>query len=634
MAEHAGQARQYYVTLEELTANDGHKKIENYGKNNTIHYVFDNDHFKEGKFAMFSDYTDDTRTTRSLFVMCKVLNGGPCAKCNVVQKRRQYHGAIRYVDSTWRYFYLNHKTELNQPLTPLVAPPAPGPSSSNQPTRQHEHTRQHQHQHQHRYRYQHHQTKKRRMDSSPDESSADSSEGVAADASDDEDEDGDVDVDAEEEDENTSSVYIRAKKLVKDLVNLKISGLSRRLEAIEQQLGAVKTRKIRINPKRSNGCCRGCGLEKTGQPGQDGKRIKPSKVKLDLMKSPVLDPNKSTSVDTVNPREIDAKKFNKGVLNHHRYCADCIKLNDNPYIFDTANRNVMCMICRTRRATNAKLYCAFCRVDDFQTGHATFKKPLHYAFKLLEHTVMEIEKVETSTDWDSNDIFKGEYNVGDLGSIDYLLKITTTDKKVHMFAIEVMATKVETLHTHVHKYREAMARIKPDKTYVVAFDIANCGGGLKLEEKIDVFRRWVIFAIRYANKLPNMNNWWLFPTRNAYACPENTELFYKQPVRISQAPKGIKSNWEFASDAFAGHVGQITKRTVKPDVFAYALNSANLVDPSEFMFAGNMEHGHYALFNVDIHGGLKCPIVDCAICAPTAAAVATTIITQPQPQAR
>ena len=105
---------------------------------------------------------------------------------------------------------------------------------------------------------------------------------------------------------------------------------------------------------------------------------------------------------------------------------------------------------------------------------------------------------------------------------------------------------------------KAIAQRKPDKTFIITFDIKeNTGTPYTLVEKIDILRRWVLFAVAYGEYLPRVNMWWFFSENNRkpYCLREdqNTHKFYTSPVKIEHGPKGIKSDWEFNVDPFTIH---------------------------------------------------------------------------------
>lgn len=430
-------------------------------------------------------------------------------------------------------------------------------------------------------------------------------------------EDGDADDVSEDDDSSSDSEHTplpkpstaaaigstrsELKRIVFQLVRLELQPLHTRVDTLERM--TLPRGKVPVHQsfaKTGKGKCKGCGLSVNPRTN---KRIKPGLVPLDIMGSQDdhgADPRKRSSVD-----------FGK-LINRNRYCAPCAA-KTNYTLFDCNNRNGVCMICRNQRGAAAGFICKDCDVERLRREHATYKKPLHNAFTFLAKTVQGIKEVTTSVNMDPSNLHHGEYSVGTYGSIDFMVVIETDAGVKHMFAIEVMATKIEELPKHAHKFAKAREMIGATKTCVIAFDIKESAEySHTLAQKIDVLRRWVIFAVRYAEHLPNMMNWWLFPTRNAYSFRESEHMmaFYKDPVKIvgpPVVPGG--TDWEFASDVFAVP----TDSTKNP--FSYLKNVAS-VDVHEFMFKGSFPN--YALYNFDKEtnpaAALRCTKVGCREC--------------------
>ena len=397
------------------------------------------------------------------------------------------------------------------------------------------------------------------------------------------------------------------KRRVLELVRQETSHLVARIETLER---TILPRKVLVHQsfaKTGKGKCKGCGL--STHP-TTGKRLKPGLIPMELMGS--------QDDKHGDPRDRDSKDFGK-LVNRNRYCAECASTTIYK-LFDNNNRYKVCLICRSQRAVGAGLCCSDCDIDRFRTDHANYKKPLHNAFTFLAKTVKGIKAVVTSHNLDPSGVYKSEYPVGAFGSIDFMVLIETDAGVKHMFAIEVMATKIEELPRHAHKFARARELTGAIKTYVVAFDIKERGADpLTLAQKIDVFRRWVILAIRHAAHLPNMNNWWLFPTRNAYSFSESDNMvpFYKNPVKIEGPPRPKTSDWEFASDVFA------VPSLSNANSFNYlAKEGVPAVDVDAFLYKNNFPN--YALYNMDKEtdpaAALRCTRPGCEVCAaPTPA---------------
>jgi hypothetical protein len=407
---------------------------------------------------------------------------------------------------------------------------------------------------------------------------------------------------------------VELKNIVHHYCSKKLKPLYQRIEDLEQITSGIKSNKpkaTRANAS-SKGCCHGCGLNsKTDESGKN-VRLSPGIVPYNINRQPLA--TTKSSIKTTDPRAMPFEDFYKKYVLCHKYCTSCSSKWQDVVKFDLNNTNNTCINCRTMRSVNATQFCNACDMNTLQRDHANYKTPMHRAFKVLETTVMNVQKVTTSYEMDSSGFGSGvaEFNVGDYGSIDFVIVIDTEGGSKLLFCIEIMATKVEDLVKHAHKYAQAREIIKPDKSFVVTFDIQNDGDDImSLGKKIDIFRRWVIFAIRYIDHLPKFNNWWLFPKRNAYPMQErhlqNMEFFWRRPVVIEKAPKeGFNggSDWEFSVDVF-------TKSKSKSNSFKY-INDETVVDVNEFMFGSSFPR--YSLFNATSEAMTRCNAEDCEIC--------------------
>ena len=408
------------------------------------------------------------------------------------------------------------------------------------------------------------------------------------------------------------------KQIIFDIIRKEIAPLAKRIDEMEH---TVYPKGIKVVFKKGNGGgkCKKCNQTHT----KNGKPLKPGKFPLDILRMPI---SNGTSKDA---RDMPAKEFGNLVVKHNKYCTECAECIETNYLlFDMNNRQHMCLICRTARAKNATVCCADCDIVKLQTDHAKYKGPLHRAFAFLNRTVTEIESVETSVDADPYKKINGEFEAKGYGFIDFAFEIKTKNGKKHFFAVEVMATKVEKVPLMAHKFAKARELTKADKSYIVLLDIKHGNDEYTLEQKIDIFRRWVIFAIKYAAHLPSINNWWFFPKRNAYPLrgqdgyADRINPFYSNPVKILGPPKSIKegADWEFASDVFA--VGT----DIPNDPFGFIYNpNKPPVNINEFMFGG-IDGGDgiindlskYALYNIDsetdMGKALSCTIEGCKVC--------------------
>jgi hypothetical protein len=305
-----------------------------------------------------------------------------------------------------------------------------------------------------------------------------------------------------------------------------------------------------------------------------GNAMKPSWVLHCAFGGNVRDPARGTSTDAdVSVRTIDADKLHQTVLIRQRMCIDCTTAAQGANkcaAFDLNNKKSTCAMCRHMRSHNATTCCKDCDIYKLQTDHANHKMALHNAFSLLANVVGEIRDVVTSKNLDKSNLKKAELDVMPYGMHDFGVIVTLHDNSKIVFVIEVMATKVEELPKLAHKF--AMARHKyadkgaaePTKFVLVIFDIDAKSGGYTLPERIEVLRRWMIFACRYPNLIPRVNNWWMHfgnsrsPYNNMNA--PTTQEFFKNPVMIEHAPRGgsvyppdtcdTDGDWAFATDPY------------------------------------------------------------------------------------
>ena len=303
--------------------------------------------------------------------------------------------------------------------------------------------------------------------------------------------------------------------------------------------------------------------------------------------------------------------FISKVLNENKYCAECKSgMGIIPGgFFDTRNKYESCMLCRTARVTKATNSCSSCAIINLQTNHAEFKEPLQNCVKLLEHTVDCIEKVTTSFDMDPNGIHKHEYPVDEFGKIDFLIEVTDIDDNKHMFAIEVLASKTEDMRIMPHKMLRAKQKLNPFRSYFVMLDIQDRSIEYSCLERLEILRRWIIFAVRYYEYLPSTNMWWFFSDgRRPYSVSDCHHTFYHNPVVISHAPKGIALDWEFCVDPFI---------LSKNDNNKFKKVNEKAVCVNSMMFGNMFEKGdvsRYTLYNIDaLQPALLCTM-SCSTC--------------------
>jgi hypothetical protein len=370
--------------------------------------------------------------------------------------------------------------------------------------------------------------------------------------------------------------------------------LNKRLYDIEMVNATAKRAHLYIDSKIGTGLkghCKKCG---------GGGKIVINHVLFDVMK-------------VERAREMNNRDFISKFVNESKYCKTCkdsmTSICSSPFI-DCYSIYSICMICRSRRTSKSNKSCTECKITNFQENHAEFKLPLHMCVDLIQHSVREVRNVTTSYSMDPNAIHKHEYSVGEYGKIDFLVNILDEEERIHMFAIEVMASKVEELTKLPHKMLAAKQKIKPYKTYIICLDIKDGDGcPYTLLEKLDILRRWMIFAIRYHMYLPSINMWWMFPYgRDAYTIHQDYHPLYKNPLKIYHAPAG-DVNWEFCTDPYMYNI--------------HTKNPYNLINEkaSKFheLFTNNVfiagDYSRYNRYNIDMgYGSILLCKDNCEIC--------------------
>lgn len=331
------------------------------------------------------------------------------------------------------------------------------------------------------------------------------------------------------------------------------------------------------------GKCKKCGVKTRKNKKDDVIRYSPPWIVYNIMSSSLA-------------RTMCHTDFISKILNENKYCAECkTEMGIVPGgFFDTRNKHDQCMLCRTSRVAKSTNSCSSCAIISLQTNHAEFKQPLQNCMKLLEHTVECIAKVTTSFDMDPNGIHKHEYPVDEYGKIDFLIEVIDNDDNKHMFAIEVLASKTEDMRLMPHKMLRAKQKLNPFRSYFVMFDIQDRNIEYSCLERLEILRRWIIFAVKYYEYLPSINLWSLFSEgRKPFTVNDNHHTFYHHPVVISHAPKGLVVDWEFCVDPYI---------CSNRDKSVFKKINENAVCLNSMLFANMFEKGNvgrYALYNID-----------------------------------
>jgi len=376
--------------------------------------------------------------------------------------------------------------------------------------------------------------------------------------------------------EHTRSIFKKLEYIEKELKKLQSSKRSRVLSTIEAT-GGIR------------GVCSVCKEKKNlnSKSTKELPDLKPGWLFLNIHARP-------------NARNTTSELFKSNYCNISKMCPACRKKNPNKYLIDTNNRLRMCIICRSKNRKSGTLHCLDCDCNLLQSSHATYKKPMHEAFMVLQETVLEIKKVKTSYGEDTSGANNGEMNLGDIGSIDFVVTINTKNNEKHLYVIEIMNSKKEEIVNYGKKFWEAYNRIKPTKAYMIAFDILNNNGGHSLPMKINILRQWVLFTIFYSKSLPSITNWWFFcERRSAY---NNTNMYattyYTDPIKINNPPKTLNGiDWEFLTDVY----------------MVDEMKSVQHINVNELLFRNTFEiengKGTYALYNIDKENDIKSQII-------------------------
>ena len=223
------------------------------------------------------------------------------------------------------------------------------------------------------------------------------------------------------------------------------------------------------------------------------------------------------------------------------------------------------MVCRVQRTQGHRELCSRCSlsVEPFLRGHTINKELFINAINVLRETVGAIVRLNISPEYDpwkdateSASVNAPEKVKG--GNIDVFLEIIDLEQQKHVFVIELQNTHKEGPSRLTHKFAQVVRNHDPAHAYLVCLRLTGELSVLTpITQRIDIFRRWVIFAILYAKSLPRLNHWWFFWEGNQSPLCNSAEIskFLSQPVRIHRPPKPIhpECDWEFATDVLAGH---------------------------------------------------------------------------------
>jgi len=272
------------------------------------------------------------------------------------------------------------------------------------------------------------------------------------------------------------------------------------------------------------------------------------------------------------------------MLNAYAYCTECKdKISENHSIapkrwFQKDQVSKQCAICRERKANNAKLTCSTCNIDGLQKEHATNKK----VFTCLLKSIVDVTYDVTCID------IHEEYSTHETLAIDCVAIVTTKDGKKLLFAFEIQATKKEKFDIFSHKMLNAVKKVKPYRSFFVNFNLNVRAATYSIAERLEILRRWVMFGILHAKRLPTLNYWECFWERSSpFADDKSSDCkheFLTKALRIEQAPAGLKSDWEFMVDPFSFSYNGDTKTNQQ---HPYKDINKNLLQTEQYIFGNS-----------------------------------------------
>lgn len=309
--------------------------------------------------------------------------------------------------------------------------------------------------------------------------------------------------------------------------------------------------------------CRFCRDNKTG-----------TFLCLNLMRGKV---GKANNKD---PRTVSAKNMHNVYLFPNMVCdkKQCM-ISAHCNLLDYRHRPNYCVYCRVKRRKTNMVVCSNCEPHEkpCQINHANNKMLIYTALSVLRET-MPIRSIEIMEEKDPRRDAenRGKPNVdagNESGPVDSLVIVTDEQDRKFLFVIELQNSKDEYVPTLTHKFGQFCLNEDPFRAFLICFRLMGPHSVVtKFAHRVDMLRRWIIFAVRYGEHLPVYNHWWMFWEGQDNPLQNTTyplSPFMSQAViRIQGPPKGILSDWEFASDIYAGHM-KVKKAAEHP--FAYVM---------------------------------------------------------------
>jgi hypothetical protein len=436
---------------------------------------------------------------------------------------------------------------------------------------------------------------------------------------------------------------------VKQLMEERWASMSVRihsLEAICETLSAKINRNYQAPRKSSaTSCCRCSKTVYFNEKKQTNKKLTCQWVDMKIIKT-------NMKIRYQIPNVV------RTMLNAYAHCKNCKdQLSNDPANaqkrwYNKMQTSAQCAICRQSAATNAMLTCKLCKVDTFQTEHATTKGVLGRLFKSIVDVAHEVKRIDIHEEYVTHETF----------AIDFVAIVTTMNDKKILFAMEIQATKKEDINTFPHKMLMAVKNVKPYRTFMMNFNLEDHACKYTIVEKLEILRRWVMFAIFHGSKLPTLNLWNCFwansnPIKGSKTVGWENEYihpFFKEPLKIEHAPDGLKTRWEFMTDPYSirfddkgnegdeedvdcdeNEAGAGGSKAEKKDKHPFSNINKNVVDINVLIFGNSykadckkgVDEGSFMigkLYNIDFMADitsntqswkhLRCKI-DCAVCA-------------------
>jgi hypothetical protein len=272
---------------------------------------------------------------------------------------------------------------------------------------------------------------------------------------------------------------------------------------------------------------------------------------LDMSKLSRASPNvKKNNIIIEDARKLEAEKAYKEILKQYRMCERC-SIMQAGYTMDMRHLHNRCHICRTsRKASNSDL-CAECNqlCKPMELNHAISKTLMRRCFDTIPYTVRGIEDIVIT---EEKQVTVKEDNILKQVAIDTLLEVYLENGKKLVYVIELQNTHKENTQNLTHKYLHTMQQSNPSNLFLWCIRInSNTEDPYdRIEQKLDIVRSWIIVTIMNQASFPKHNHWWFFCQNESPLDTAPKSVFFSDMSvkKITHAPKGDKSNWQYCLD--------------------------------------------------------------------------------------